>query len=110
LIEVGHTTVHEYAKSREILAHHGSQFWSVCRGESAFDAYCHEKDIIHILGGIGKPTRLGKIEGWFRIYDQEHARFMLDRKLLEYYNYERPHTALFNPPQIYCNTVPNAMG
>jgi transposase InsO family protein len=54
--------VHEYAKPREILTDHGSQFWSVRRGESNFDAYCENNRIKHILGGIGKPTTLGKIE------------------------------------------------
>jgi transposase InsO family protein len=69
--------IHEYAKPREILTDHGSQFWSVRRGESSFDAYCQHQRIKHILGGIGKPTTLGKIERWFRTYDQEHARFPL---------------------------------
>jgi hypothetical protein len=29
--------IHEYTKPREILTDHGSQFWSVPRGESSFD-------------------------------------------------------------------------
>lgn len=57
--------IHKYAKPREILTDHGSQFWSVRRGESSFEDYCHQKKIKHILGGIGKPTSLGKIERWF---------------------------------------------
>jgi len=86
--------IHEYAKSREILTDHGSQFWSVRKGESIFDAYCQQQSIKHILGGIGKPTMQGKIERWFRTYDQEHARFEFHWKFIEYYNYERPHMAL----------------
>jgi transposase InsO family protein len=74
--------VHEYAKPREILTDHGSQFWSVRGGESSFDAYCESSRIKHILGGIGKPTTLGKIERWFRTYDQEHARFPLHWKFI----------------------------
>jgi hypothetical protein len=46
--------IHEYSKPREILADHGPQFWAVRRGESSFDAYCHKKEIKHILGGIGQ--------------------------------------------------------
>lgn len=57
--------VHEYAKPREVLTDHGSQFWSVRKGESSFDAYCGQHGIEHILGGIGKPTTQGKIERWF---------------------------------------------
>jgi len=104
--------VHDYAKPREILTDHGSQFWSVRRGESSFDAYCESIRIKHILGGIGKPTTLGKIERWFRTYDLEHARFPLHWKFVEYYNYERPHMALdySTPAEVYFRDVPNVLG
>jgi transposase InsO family protein len=104
--------IHEYSKPREILTDHGSQFWSVRKGQSSFDTYCESKRIKHILGGIGKPTTLGKIERWFRTYDQERARFQLHRKYIEYYNYERPHMALNykTPAEIYFPNVPNVMG
>ena len=103
--------IHEYAKPREILTDHGSQFWSVRRGESSFDTYCQKQHIKHILGGIGKPTTQGKIERWFRTYDQEHSRFALHRKFIEYYNYERPHMALnySTPAEVYFGDVPNAL-
>jgi len=104
--------VHEYAKPREILTDHGSQFWSVRRGESSFDAYCASKGIRHILGGIGKPTTLGKIERWFLTYDQEHTRFPLHWKFVEYYNWERPHMALdySTPAQVYFRDVQHVLG
>jgi transposase InsO family protein len=104
--------IHEYTKPREILTDHGSQFWSVRRGESNFDAYCERSKIKHILGGIGKPTTLGKIERWFRTYDLEHARFPLHWKFIEYYNYERPHMSLdySTPAEVYFDNVPNVMG
>ena len=54
--------IHEYAKPQEILTDHGSQFWSVRRGESSFDTFCERNKIKHILGGIGKPTTLRKID------------------------------------------------
>jgi transposase InsO family protein len=104
--------IHEYSKPREILTDHGSQFWSVRRGESTFDAYCQQQGIKHILGGIGKPTTLGKIERWFRTYDQEHARFQLHWKFVEYYNYERPHMALdySTPAEVYYRDVQDVLG
>jgi len=104
--------IHEYSKPREILTDHGSQFYSVRQGESAFTHFCTEKGIIHILGGIGKPTTLGKIERWFRTYDQEHAKFQLHRKFIEYYNYQRPHMSLNykTPAEAYFNNVPNVLG
>lgn len=103
--------IHEYHKPREILTDHGSQFWSVRKGESSFDTYCQQQKIKHILGGIGKPTTQGKIERWFRTYDQEHARFELHRKFIEYYNYERPHMALNykTPAEVYFDNVPDVM-
>ena len=103
--------ISEYSKPREILTDHGSQFWSVRRGESNFDTYCQQQRIKHILGGIGKPTTQGKIERWFRTYDQEHSRFELHWKFIQYYNYERPHMALNykTPAEVYFNDVPNVM-
>ena len=103
--------INEHNKPREILTDHGSQFWSVRKGESSFDTYCQQHRIKHILGGIGKPTTQGKIERWFRTYDQEHARFELHRKFIEYYNYERPHMALNykTPAEVYFNNVPHVM-
>jgi len=103
--------IHEYAKPREILTDHGSQFWSVRKGESSFDEYCEAKKIKHILGGIGKPTTLGKIERWFRTYDLEHTRFKLHWKFVKYYNWERPHMALnySTPAEVYYRDVPNVM-
>lgn len=102
--------IHEYSKPREILTDHGSQFWSVRKGESNFQTYCQQNKIKHILGGIGKPTTLGKIERWFRTYDLEHTRFQLHKKFIEYYNYERPHMSLNykTPAEVYFN-VPNVM-
>ncbi|MBS7622875.1 transposase family protein [Candidatus Bathyarchaeota archaeon] len=32
--------IHEYSRPREILTDHGSQFWSVRRGESSFQVFC----------------------------------------------------------------------
>ena len=104
--------VHEHTKPREILTDHGSQFWSVRKGESSFDTYCEQHGIKHILGGIGKPTTQGKIERWFRTYDLEHTRFELHRKFIQYYNYERPHMALNykTPAEVYYRDVPNVLG
>jgi len=103
--------IHEYAKPREILTDHGSQFWSVRRGEASFDTYCESSKIKHILGGIGKPTTLGKIERWFRTYDQEHSRFQFHSKFIQYYNYERPHMALNykTPAEAYFRDVPHVV-
>jgi transposase InsO family protein len=112
VIQLLDQAIHEYNEPREILTDHGSQFWSVRRGESNFDTYCASKSIRHILGGIGKPTTQGKIERWFRTYDLEHARFPLHRKFIQYYNWERPHMSLNykTPAEVYFGDVPHVMG
>lgn len=74
--------VHECAKPREILTDNSSQFLGSRRGESCFDVTV-KAAIKHILGGIGKPTTLGKIERWFQTYDLEHTKFPLHRKFVE---------------------------
>jgi len=104
--------IHEYAKPREILTDRGSQFYSVRGGESVFDAYCQQQGIKHILGGIGKPTTLDKIERWFLTYDQEHARFQVRRKFVDYYNFDRPHMSLsYNTPaEVYFGDVQHVLG
>jgi transposase InsO family protein len=103
--------IHEYGRPREALTDHGSVFWSVRKGESSFDRYCQQHGIKHIMGGIGKPTTQGKIERWFRTYDQEHSRFDLHRKFIHYYNYERPHMALnySTPAEIYFGDVQDVL-
>jgi transposase InsO family protein len=102
--------IHEYARPREILTDHGSQFWSVRRGESSFDAHCESKGIKQILGGIDKSTTLGKIERWFRTHDQEHAGFQLHRKFVQHYNYERPYIALnySTPAEVHFRDAPKS--
>jgi len=104
--------VHEFGKPREALTDHGTQFWSVRKGESSFDQYCQRLRIKHILGGIGKPTTQGKIERWFRTYDLEHGRFQFHRKFIDYYNYQRPHMALdySTPAQVYFGDVQHVLG
>jgi transposase InsO family protein len=68
--------------------------------------------IRHILGGIGKPTTLGKIERWFRTYDLEHARLPLHKKSTQYYNHEWPHTSLSHraPAEVYFRDVQHLLG
>ena len=111
-IQILDRAIHEYSKPKQILTDHGSQFYSVRHGESTFTQFCSGNGITHILGGIGKPTTLGKIERWFRTYDQEHAKFPLHRKFIQYYNYERPHMSLNykTPAEVYYKDVPNVLG
>ena len=53
----------------DTVTDHGSQFYnSRSKLQSDFDTFCEEHDIQHVMGSIGKPTTLGKIERWHRTY------------------------------------------
>ena len=65
-------TIRKYGKPLQILTDHDSQFYnSHSTLQSDFDSFCKEHDIQHVMGSIGKPTTLGKIERWHRTYDIE---------------------------------------
>jgi putative transposase len=104
--------IHEYTKPREILTDHVSQFWSVRRGESNFDTNCQRRKVRNILGGVGKPSTLGKTERCYRTCDQESAGLPVPRKFIQYHSYERPHMALDYPTaaEVHFHNVPNAIG
>jgi len=48
----------------------------------------------HVMGAIGKPTTLGKIERWHRTYDVERPSFKTHRQFIKYYNNKRVHISL----------------
>ena len=69
VIDLVKRTIRKYGKPLQILTDHGSQFYnSRSKLQSDFDSFCKEHDIQHIMGSIGKPTTLGKIERWHRTY------------------------------------------
>jgi transposase InsO family protein len=86
------------------------QFWSARKGESCFDGHCEQHGITYILEGIGKPTTQDR--KMVLNYDQEHAGFRLNRKFIQYRNYERPHMALnySTPAEVYIGDMPDVMG
>ena len=96
---------------KEILTDHGTQFYSVRRGESTFDKKLKELGIIHILSGIGKPTTTGKIERFFATYTLEGRRYNTLDYFLHYYNNIRPHQSLdyATPSERYLKTVPDVL-
>ncbi|MHB1907789.1 MAG: hypothetical protein ACYCQJ_02820 [Nitrososphaerales archaeon] len=79
--------VKRYGTPREILTDHGTQFYSVRRGESTFDKKLKGLGINHILSGIGKPTTTGKIERFFATYSIEGSRYNTLEYFLHYYNH-----------------------
>lgn len=103
--------IRRYGAPREILTDHGTQFYSVRRGESTFDRKLKELGIAHIMSGIGKPTTTGKIERFFATYTMEGYRFNTLRYFIHHYNFIRPHQSLDyqTPAERYGQTVPQVM-
>jgi transposase InsO family protein len=87
----------------QILSDHGTQYWSN-DSPGRFTTYLHSHGIEHILGSIGKPTTLGKIERFFQTFERYYPRFNDIDRFREYYN-EKPHRSLNykTPAQIYLN-------
>jgi transposase InsO family protein len=97
----------------QILTDHGSQFYnSHFKLQLDFDSVCKEHDIEHVMGSIGKPTILGKIERWHRTYDVERSRFKRHEQFIKYYNNKRVHMSLnyMTPKQVYNRSVTHVVG
>jgi putative transposase len=104
--------IKRYGPPKEILTDHGTQFYSVRRGESEFDKKLKELGIIHILSGIGKPTTTGKIERFFWTYTLEGSSFNTLEYFIYDYNHIRPHQSLEyqTPAERYrLRTVPDVI-
>jgi len=100
--------IQEFGKPREVITDHGTQYYSVRSGTSLFDGFCTENGIKHILGGIGKPTTLGKIERFHRTFRAMYPRFKNLENFRSYYNC-RPHAGIGykTPEELYFRKVSN---
>ena len=95
-------TIRKYGKPVQILTDHGRQFYNRY-SKSDFDVFCIQNKIEHVMGAIGKPTTLGKIERWHHTYDVERPRFSRHEQFIKYYNNKRVHMSLnyMTPRQVY---------
>jgi putative transposase len=83
------------APIREVITDHGAQFYANKKnaegeGETAFQKYCKEKEIKHILCRIKHPQTNGKIEKWNHTYELHRYKFETFNKFIKWYN-NRPH-------------------
>lgn len=102
-IELLTTAIQNYTTPKQILTDHGSQYYAMRKGENQFDIYCKEKNIEHIMSGIGRPTTQGKIERFFQTIKTTMKRIPNIQEATQYYNYTKPHTSLNykTPAEIY---------
>jgi transposase len=78
---------------RQILTDHGTQYYSR-HGDTGFDKLCKNYGVEHIMGGIGKPTTQGKIERFFRTFNEYYPKFSCMDEFLYNYNHVRLHGAI----------------
>ena len=83
--------IKRFGKPENILTDNGVQF----HVHGAFEEFCVNNKIRHILGRVHHPQTNGKIERWFGTYKME---FNPERNTLisfvDYYNKERPHQGI----------------
>lgn len=86
------------APIKEVITDHGSQFYSNKRldyeqGETAFQTYCRERKIKHILCRYKHPQTNGKFEKWNHTYELFRKEFNSFDQFVKWYN-KRPHGSL----------------
>jgi len=99
--------IEQYGRPRQVITDHGTQFYSVRRGESTFDQFCRENRIRYIMGAIGKPTTMGKIERFFHTLKTEYGQFNDLHAFTDYYNNRRLHAGIgyLTPVEVYYDRV-----
>lgn len=92
----------EYAPTGEILeviTDNGVEFYAPHRDKNddadhEFEDYVKEYRIEHTLCAVGQPQSNGKMERFFKTYDNQRWRFGTLNEFLTFYNEERPHMSL----------------
>lgn len=84
---------------REVITDHGTQFYAVNRDENgnadhAFEDFCAEYEICHILARVKHPQTNGKMERWFQTYQKNRERFTSFQQFADWYNKRRTHMSL----------------
>jgi putative transposase len=83
--------IQRHGKPKNILTDHGIQFHE----KGAFEDFCQENGIKHILGRVHHPQTNGKIERWFGTYKMEFQpqRWTL-QQFVDIYNKVRLHQGI----------------
>ncbi|MFQ5887386.1 MAG: DDE-type integrase/transposase/recombinase [Candidatus Hydrothermarchaeales archaeon] len=103
ILDLFKSSIDRHGKPREVLSDHGTQFYASQGQKSRFTRFCEDNEIRHILGGIGKPTTLGKVERFNRTFKELYPRFNDLEQFVQYYNFKKPHRGLdyATPASIY---------
>jgi transposase InsO family protein len=104
------STIAEYGKPKAIMTDHGSQYYSMVGGLSAFQKFLFNNSIKHQLAPVGKPRVNGKVERWFQTYKQEFnfENYTSLKDFIDWYNNQRMHCSLgyLTPREIFEDRLP----
>ena len=80
LLQEAYDAYEHIAQILEVITDHVSQFFANTRdfqgnANHAFEQFCKEKGINHILARVKHPQTNGKIERWFGTYKQFRGKF-----------------------------------
>jgi putative transposase len=99
LLQEAYETYEYITPIGEVITDHGTQFYANTRdfqgnAEHAFERFCKQKEITHILARVKHPQTNGKVERWFGTYKQFRGEFATFEEFVIWYNTVRPHRSL----------------
>ena len=96
------SAVGAWGKPKQLMSDHGTQFTSLPRETcakpemNAFQLKLKELGIQHIKARVKHPQSNGKLERFVHTVRELHKHFGDLNKVVEYYNFRRPHMSLEN--------------
>ena len=99
LLKTAYETYEHIAPIREVITDHGTQFYANTRDSKgnanhAFEQFCKEYEINHILARVKHPQTNGKVERWFGTYKKFRSDHTTFEEFTYWYNQIRPHRSL----------------
>lgn len=103
VLSVFEQAIDAFGRPRQILTDHGTQYYDVHGGISAFTQFCIDNKVKHILGSIAHPQTTGKIERFFQTFKAECMLFNSLDEYVDYYNNKRLHGGIgyLTPAEVY---------
>ena len=89
----------EHGKPASVMTDHGTQFYATesesrRRGATAFEKFLVEREMRHVLSGVGHPQTNGKIERFFGEVKARLDTFADVDEIVAWWNTAKPHRSL----------------
>jgi transposase InsO family protein len=93
----------QFGKPDQILTDRGTQFCPARGGRSEFTEFCSGNDIEHIVTSVRRPSMIGKIEMFHKVYVCKSWVFPNHDGFIHYWNYGRPYQGIryLHPADVY---------